>query len=114
MCVRFVIVFLSSYSSLNLFSSLRTTTGISTNLMYLIVFLLVSVYVYIEDIVQGDTYMTSVCNLFWVPDISFLASPNVVVMFCPTPATVEKMMISLSIPTIFIGGSSIYTVDSNR
>lgn len=50
----------------------------------------------------------------WVLDISFLDSPNVAAMSSPTPATVEKMMISLFIPTIFIGGSSTCTVESNR
>lgn len=71
-----------------------------------------------HNIVQADTCMTVVHNFFlfffFILAISFLASPNVAAMFCPTPATVEKMMISLSIPTIFIGGSSTYTVDSNR
>lgn len=54
------------------------------------------------------------CITLLVPDTSFLASPNAAATFCPTPVTVEKMMISLSIPTISIGGSSTCIVDSNR
>lgn len=53
-------------------------------------------------------------HIDFVLDTYFWALPNVAGMFCPTPATVEKMMISLSIFIIFIGGSSTCTVDSDR
>lgn len=58
-------------------------------------------------------YSTRSLTIF-VSDIFFLALPNVAAMCCLTPATVERMMISHSIPTISIGGSSTCTVDSNR
>lgn len=58
-------------------------------------------------------YDTSTLS-FYFSGTSFLASPNVDATFCLTPVTVEKMMISLSILIIFIGGSLTCTADSSR